>query len=189
MKIEFERLEWEDLPSQETPINAENLNRLEKAVDELCYTSNDHEDRIEHFKAGVELTQAEYDALTEEEKMNGTTYFIKDAEGEGIIKASDAVYDNDDSGLSATNVQAAIDEMMVKSKIVLPEVPVRALTGDIIDYNDSRITADHNLIECVFANPSAITSITSPPGLVTSEGNIRLGGTCTAATTAWMVLL
>lgn len=31
----------------------------------------------------VELTQAEYDALTEEEKMNGTLYFITDGEGGG----------------------------------------------------------------------------------------------------------
>ena len=31
----------------------------------------------------VELTQAEYDALSQEEKMNGTIYFITDAEGSG----------------------------------------------------------------------------------------------------------
>lgn len=31
----------------------------------------------------VELTQAEYSELSEEEKMNGTTYFLKDGEGGG----------------------------------------------------------------------------------------------------------
>ena len=32
---------------------------------------------------GLELTQAQYDQLSEEQKMNGTTYYITDAEGGG----------------------------------------------------------------------------------------------------------
>ena len=34
-------------------------------------------------EGSVELTQAEYDALSEEEKMNGTTYFITDGDSSG----------------------------------------------------------------------------------------------------------
>ena len=75
--------------------------------------------------AGRELTKAEYDALTEDEKTNGTIYFITDAEGGGQIiknkinysggedasKADLVSYDNMLSELAATNVQSAIDEI------------------------------------------------------------------------------
>lgn len=42
-------------------------------LDDTCLTNTDH----------VELTQAEYDALTPEEKTNGTVYFVTDGEGGG----------------------------------------------------------------------------------------------------------
>lgn len=32
MKVDFERLHWENYPSTETPLNAENLNRLEEGL-------------------------------------------------------------------------------------------------------------------------------------------------------------
>lgn len=32
MKVDFKRLTWENYPSTETPINADNLNRLEEGV-------------------------------------------------------------------------------------------------------------------------------------------------------------
>ena len=190
MRVAFIKLVWEDLPSQNTPINAENLNRLEQAIEDLCYMTNDLSDRIDHVKAGIEVTQAEYDALTPEEKMNGTTYYITDAEGGSLIAASDAMYDNDESGLSATNVQSAIDEVSSHGPLVIPDVPVVVATnGNIIDYDDERIKGDHYLVRCVFANPSAITNIVSDPGLVVTDGNMTLGGTCTTATTAWIMLI
>lgn len=37
---------------------------------------------------GIELTQAEYDALSTEEKNNGTTYFVTDSSGGAIYKNS-----------------------------------------------------------------------------------------------------
>ena len=42
----------------------------------------------------VELTQAEYNALTPAEKMNGTMYFITDASGGGGGGSSSEIYDN-----------------------------------------------------------------------------------------------
>ena len=32
MKVDFERLHWENFPSTGTPLNADNLNRLEEGV-------------------------------------------------------------------------------------------------------------------------------------------------------------
>lgn len=58
----------------------------------------------------VVLTQIEYDALTPEEQNNGTNYFITD----GInapIEAASILYDNGDSGLVASDIQDAIDEL------------------------------------------------------------------------------
>lgn len=57
----------------------------------------------------VSLTQAEYNALSETEKNNGTVYYIYDVNA--VPQASDVVYDNTESGLNASNVQGAIDEV------------------------------------------------------------------------------
>ena len=62
---------------------------------------------------GVELTQAEYDALPTTEKMNGSIYFISDGEA-SYPSASTMRYDNSTSGLTATSVQAAVDEVNEK---------------------------------------------------------------------------
>ena len=59
----------------------------------------------------VELTQAEYNALSNAEKNNGTTYYITDA-GIGSETASNIGYSNSTSNLSANTVQGAIDEVV-----------------------------------------------------------------------------
>lgn len=57
----------------------------------------------------VSLTQAEYNALSETEKTNGTVYYIYDVNA--TPQASDVAYDNTESGLDASNVQGALDEL------------------------------------------------------------------------------
>ena len=56
-----------------------------------------------------EITQDAYDALSEEEKNNGTMYLISDAAE--VCEAGQIAYNNTISGLSSTNVQSAIDEI------------------------------------------------------------------------------
>lgn len=58
----------------------------------------------------VALTQAEYNALSTAQKNNGNFYFITDADP-SYFSAENIDYDNTDSGLTATNVQDAIDEV------------------------------------------------------------------------------
>lgn len=70
--------------------------------------------------------------------------------------------------------------------IYLTSVPCSAMTGNFVDYNDAAITADYVVAECVFASPSAITTDVS---WTTSAGNIKLNGTCSAATTCNLVLV
>lgn len=138
MDINYERLEWEDFPSTETPINADNLNHLEEGIaglyaeryemqsniayvedgetaskdylpnsylmrDGLFYKvtktilygdsfDSGEDGNIEHvdvssqFGSGgggstgcVELTQAQYDALSDEAKMLDVIYLITDS--------------------------------------------------------------------------------------------------------------
>ena len=57
----------------------------------------------------LEMTKAEYDALPEAKKMDGTVYMITD--DTGGWEAENASYDNTTSGLTATNVQDALDEV------------------------------------------------------------------------------
>lgn len=58
----------------------------------------------------VALTQVEYNALSTAQKNNGNFYFITDAEP-SYFSAENIDYDNTSSGLAATNVQGAVDEV------------------------------------------------------------------------------
>lgn len=63
-------------------------------------------------RGGVQLTQAQYDALVNAGTVDAnTTYFITDANNTTASYAAGVTYDNTSSGLSATNVQDAIDEV------------------------------------------------------------------------------
>lgn len=57
----------------------------------------------------LDCTEAQYEALTQEEKMDGKIRVVGDSQGRN--SAAVTAYDNTDSGLSATNVQSAIDEL------------------------------------------------------------------------------
>ena len=65
-------------------------------------------------------------------------------------------------------------------------VAVSATTGDIATVTNASITADHVVAECVFANPSAITTDVT---WTTASGSLTLNGTCASATTANIVLV
>lgn len=75
------------------------------------YIKDQIEEIVSHAAVGVEATWDEYEELPEEEKLNGTIYYITDKDNEDILFASDATYDNTQSGLTATDVQGAIDEV------------------------------------------------------------------------------
>lgn len=75
-------------------------------------------------KVHSSLTPAQYEALTPEQKNNGTEYFVYDATtgvgeiyrnsikyGTGTLDAVNIIYDNTLSELTATNVQDALDEI------------------------------------------------------------------------------
>lgn len=58
----------------------------------------------------LEMTKAEYDALPSSKQNDGTVYLITD--DDGGWEAERSTYDNTESGLTATNVQDALDEVV-----------------------------------------------------------------------------
>lgn len=114
----------------------------------------------------------------------------------GSISASNVNYTNTTSGLTATKVQAAIDEVaaenqtlanQAKNKVLyLTGITCSATTSNFVSYSNSAITADHVVAECVFANPSAITSDVT---WTTANESLTLNGTCSIATTVNIVLV
>ena len=74
----------------------------------------------------------------------------------------------------------------VKNKVLVFDITVNALTGNIATKNDDRITADHVLTECVWGNRNYITTDVT---WTTAAGSLTLNGTCTTATTATVTLV
>ena len=65
-------------------------------------------------------------------------------------------------------------------------IAVSATTGDIVSLSNARITTDHVVAECTFANSSYITSDVA---WTTAAGSLVLNGTCTTATTVNILLV
>lgn len=83
-------------------------------------------------------------------------------------------------------VQTTVGDEVANKVLRFDSVAITATTGDIATVTDSRITADHVLADCVWGDPSAITTDVT---LTTSAGSMVLNGTCSAATTATITLI
>lgn len=70
--------------------------------------------------------------------------------------------------------------------LYLTGVACAAMTGDFATVSNAAISADSVVAECVFANPSAITTDVT---WATSAGQLVLNGTCASATTASIVIV
>lgn len=312
MDITYERMEWEDFPSTETPINAENLNHLEEGIaglysdrydmqSNIAYVEDDEtaskdyipnsylmrgglfykvtktilygdsfdsgeDGNIEHvdissqFGSGgggstgcVEITQAQYDALSDEAKMLDVIYLITDspdnyldevfgdfatveytdtaskayavgdylvydskfyrvtsaiAQGDTIVpgtnvvkttvadefsNASNVAYDNAESGLEATDVQGAVDEVANAINSSVPIIEKRQLSngGYLTRWADGR-TEYENVYMASGATPSVWVggiyyydlNITIPSGVFKEAPTIAFA---TPRTNQWWV--
>ncbi len=98
---------------------------------------------------------------------------------------ADHVHPTDTSRASATDVTAL--QTAAEDKVLyLTSVACSATTGNFVSVSNAKITADHVVAECVFANPSAITTYVT---WTTANGSLTLNGTCTSATTCNIVLI
>ena len=107
----------------------------------------------------------------------------------GDYDADMITYDNTVSGLTATDVQAAIDEIKATADnkvLFYTNVACAAMTGDFLTISDAKITANHVMTSCEFAAPQNITS--SQLTWTTAAGTFTINGTCATATTATIIL-
>ena len=65
---------------------------------------------LENSSALISMTQAEYDALSDEEKTDNNMRAILDANPD-VVDAKNVNYDNTNTNLTATNTQSAITEL------------------------------------------------------------------------------
>ncbi len=73
-------------------------------------------DTLDDKTTYIECTQAQYDTWEQAGTLESdVTYYIKDTNNPNVATASQVMYDNSDSSLSATNVQGAIDEVADKA--------------------------------------------------------------------------
>lgn len=70
--------------------------------------------------------------------------------------------------------------------LYLTSVACSATTGNFVSVSNASITADHVVAECVFANPSYITTDVT---WTTGSGTLTLNGACSTATTVNLVLI
>ena len=101
--------------------------------DGLLYTydaNNEVDEELGKFRVAsglevIRLTQAKYNQMVENGKIEDKFYLITDAPNPSIGGASNALeiaYDNTNSGLAAVNVQDAIDEVNEKTDAKLDKV-------------------------------------------------------------------
>lgn len=95
----------------------------------------------------VELTQAQYDALVTAGTVDpNIIYLITDTST--VMSATDVSYDNAGSGLSATNVQGAIDELCCYStseRIIGSWTDGKPLYESIVSYSQTNISSTKNI--------------------------------------------
>lgn len=102
-------------------------------------------DVYKNVQVDIELTKAEYDALPSSKESDDVNYWIKDGTdipAASVISASGVQYDNTQSGMSATNVQGAVDEVKsVLNNITIHEQAVNLTfaSGDATSNLDNNV--------------------------------------------------
>ena len=123
----------------------------------------------------VMLTQAEYNALVDAGTVDPhTTYFITDRSGEGGQYAANVLYDNNNSGLSSTNVQSALDEIVDDIGENIPATKVNYDNTSSVLASTNVQTAIDEVIDRIYPVGSIYLSLTDSDA---SQVAARFGGT------------
>ena len=80
---------------------------------------------LENSSALISMTQAEYDALSDEEKTDNNMRAILDANPD-VVDAKNVNFDNTNTNLTATNTQSAITELNGKLESKIYSIPIKA---------------------------------------------------------------
>lgn len=91
-----------------------------------------------------------------------------------------------DGAITWAKFATALKNQLNYKVLYLTNIACSAMTGDFATVSDAKINANHVVTECVFANPSAITTDFT---WTTASGSLKLNGTCASATTVNIVLV
>ena len=140
----------------------------------------------------VTITDAEgthtFDVMDDEDGQPGTpgTPGVSPDVTVTTITGGHRVTITDATGTETFDVMDGEEGPAGPGALYLTGVACSATTGDFATVSNAAISADSVVAECVFANPSAITTDVT---WTTSAGQLVLNGTCAAATTASIVLV
>lgn len=157
-----------------------NGNIKQSNIDEVISTIETDSDLIAPTEDGA--TSSDDYAVGAQIARNGLLYEVIDAIAEG-----DAfVVDNNIQLAGSVSEQLnSLNEALTKQTLYFTSVACSATTGNFATVSNANISADHVVVECTFANPSAITTDVT---WTTANGSLTLNGTCASATTANITL-
>lgn len=145
-----------------SPVNAES--GLQFATMQVTDDSTNGKTVVRHI---VDVTQAQYDALPSSKNSDNIIYHITDANA-NPLNASSVTYSNTTSGMSATNVQSAVDE--VNSDLADKQPKTLATAQTIGGTSRSTVEAalgalaDSNYLEDSLTSSSAVKALTAKQG-------------------------
>lgn len=87
---------------------------------------------------------------------------------------------------TATGAIKSLSDAAASKVLFLTDVACSAMTGNFATVSNAAITADHIVVDVVWADPSAITTDVT---WTTSAGSLVLNGTCASATSATITLI
>lgn len=182
------------------PVSSDNLNKIQDAIIELQNNYTDPAeigDIADLETTATEIVGAINEVLDKTDMINGN---ISDAySASSTYKVGElCIYNNalyrcttaintaeawNSSHWTATTIAEEIENRV----LWLPGVTVSATTGSIVSVSDSRITTDHVLASCTWASDSSITALSA--WSTETAGTFTITGTCSAATTADILLV
>ena len=181
------------------PVSSDNLNKIQDAIIELQNNYTDPAeigDIADLETTATEIVGAINEVLDKTDTVNGN---ISDAYARGTYKVGElCIHDNTlyrcttaittaEDWTAAHWTATTIAEEIENRVLWLPGVTVSATTGSIVSVSDSRITTGHVLASCTWGSDSSITALTS--WSTETAGQLTITGTCSAATTADILLV
>lgn len=81
----YNRINWQNSPSTSTPLNAANLNKMDKGIDEIDTKLDNLQTTVDNLPSGggggnaniLEITQTKYDNLPDTKLTDNILYLIK----------------------------------------------------------------------------------------------------------------
>ena len=157
-----------------------NGNAKRTTLDEMFSVVETDSDLIAPTEDGA--TSSDDYAIGAQIVRSGILYKVIDdiTEGDAFV-----VGNNIELAGSVSEQISSINEALAKQTLYFTSVACAATTGNFATVSDASISADHVVVECTFANPSAITTDVT---WTTANGSLMLNGTCASATTANITL-